>query len=632
MFNFDRHFVCKIGTVFIITIALMLSSCGKNGDNPNDVKKDITETVTEFIETKAKLSESVKTEKVRDNDSTSKEKTSENTLAETAEVTSVSDKAKINDTANTQDAIAIGYAQRGISSGLDTYKANCPGIVAAEFVVLDTEHSYDTGFECWLEVYDKKNKSWSKLKPLGEIEQENNGSGHFYNIDESGRNFAHVDLACYPLLPSGSYRIAKPFWEQGNPDREQYIAYYNFEMKDNLNTGSKIMGGISCSQSEYPANTKQIKLEYDGIFSQSNIFDIERKDGGVWKSVRKGGIRTNSIGGSYGLNFSDVIKTDNFDLSKAGEYRMRLSVGEMSEDLDFLPNYDTKYAYFKISDSADMGSISISCVSDDICEIDKNLQIKVKSFVNREVTLKKAVLSVEGKNFEGEGSLKIHPNRSAFNFYDPSTYDSNSIDETFINFKENLPVGNAELKLTFSSDSCKDKTVTAKFNIRKATTEEKNSGVFVTAENCKLSPDTITVSVTNKCRSKSDIQIFNGQTMIYTVVDGKEIYTYMYDKKIIGNQSNYTSTTVKYGETVKFEFVNCGKDLDGFIKLYWSFDDYDNSEEDKEIIEAFKQSIKENRHYEYSCLAKAGTYNVTIIYSIGDEYRNQTASGAFNVK
>lgn len=106
----------------------------------------------------------------------------------------------------------------------------------------------------------------------------------------------------------------------------------------------------------------------------------------------------------------------------------------------------------------------------------------------------------------------------------------------------------------------------------------------------------------------------------------------MYDKKIIGNQSNYTSTTVKYGETVKFEFVNCGKDLDGFIKLYWSFDDYDNSEEDKEIIEAFKQSIKENRHYEYSCLAKAGTYNVTIIYSIGDEYRNQTASGAFNVK
>lgn len=236
------------------------------------------------------------------------------------------------------------------------YKAFSPGVVEASFYAIDFKNNYDIGFECYLEKQEADGL-WYTVEPIGEVVQANKGnSGHFYNVFETGRKNVSFDLAAYPLLPAGKYRLAMPFWDEGGSDRDQYAAFYEFIMDEKTNTGDEIVGTASCEKGEYTADVREIKYSVDiegGDYSVSDITDIERLENGEWVSVRSCPVKTNSIGGSYALRFSgaeETINTSGFDISEKGEYRIRISVGEvdMKSQKLFLSNYDTKYAYFKI--------------------------------------------------------------------------------------------------------------------------------------------------------------------------------------------------------------------------------------------------------------------------------------------
>ncbi|MBD5138525.1 MAG: hypothetical protein HDT24_04355 [Ruminococcus sp.] len=236
------------------------------------------------------------------------------------------------------------------------YKAFCPGIVEASFYAVDFKNNYDIGFECYLEKQEADGL-WYTVEPLGKVVQANRGnSGHFDNVFETGRKNVSFDLAAYPLLPAGKYRLAMPFWDEGGSDRDQYAAFYEFTMDEKTKTGDEIVGTASCKKDEYTADVREIKYSVDiegGAYSVSDITDIERLENGEWVSVRSCPVKTNSIGGSYALRFSgaeETIDTSGFDISEAGEYRIRISVGEIDMDSRdmFVNNYDTKYAYFKI--------------------------------------------------------------------------------------------------------------------------------------------------------------------------------------------------------------------------------------------------------------------------------------------
>lgn len=236
------------------------------------------------------------------------------------------------------------------------YKAFSPGVVEASFYAIDFRNNYDIGFECYLEKQEADGL-WYTVEPIGEVVQANKGnSGHFYNAFETGRKNVSFDLAAYPLLPAGKYRLAMPFWDEGGSDRDQYAAFYEFIMDEKTNTGKEIVGTASCEKEEYTADVREIKYSVDiegGDYSVSDITDIERLENGEWVSVRSCPVKTNSIGGSYYLRFSgaeEVIDTSGFDISQKGEYRIRISVGEVNMERKnmFVNNYDTKYAYFKI--------------------------------------------------------------------------------------------------------------------------------------------------------------------------------------------------------------------------------------------------------------------------------------------
>lgn len=266
-------------------------------------------------------------------------------------------KIKLSDTPSIYSDDCYEIAEGMPSYGTTTeYKAFCPGIVGASFYAVDFRNSYDTGFECYLEKQEADGL-WYTVEPIGKVVQANGGaSGHFYNVFEEGRKNISFDLAAYPLLPAGKYRLAKPFWDEGGSDRDQYAAFYEFTMDEKTKTGDEIAGTASCEKESYTADVREIKYSVDiegGAYSVSDITDIERLENGEWTSVRNCSVKTNSIGGSYALRFSgmeETIDTSGFDISQAGEYRIRISVGEVDMDSQdmFVNNYDTKYAYFKI--------------------------------------------------------------------------------------------------------------------------------------------------------------------------------------------------------------------------------------------------------------------------------------------
>lgn len=248
-----------------------------------------------------------------------------------------------------------------IAEGMPSYKKNeyrafCPGIVEASFYAIDFRNNYDIGFECYLEKQEADGL-WYTVEPIGEVVQANKGnSGHFNNVFDTGRKNVSFDLAAYPLLPAGKYRLAMPFWDEGGSDHDQYAAFYEFIMDEKTKTGNKIVGTAYCEKEEYSADVREIKYYVfieGGDYSVSDITDIERLENGEWVSVRNCPVKTNSVGGSYDLRFSsdeETIDTSGFDISEKGEYRIRISVGEVDIESQktFLSNYDTKYAYFKI--------------------------------------------------------------------------------------------------------------------------------------------------------------------------------------------------------------------------------------------------------------------------------------------
>jgi len=108
---------------------------------------------------------------------------------------------------------------------------------------------------------------------------------------------------------------------------------------------------VEIEKESYSEDVREITytVTSDSVFSVSSVADIERCVDGVWKSVRKGGVETNSIGGSYSIGAHEPLSTADFDLSVSGEYRIRISVGEVTENLDlFTYNYNTLYGYFNI--------------------------------------------------------------------------------------------------------------------------------------------------------------------------------------------------------------------------------------------------------------------------------------------
>lgn len=264
----------------------------------------------------------------------------------------------VND--NDGSEIADSYS----ATGNNIYRANCPGIIFAQFYVTDFSKNYETGFECYIEKQEDDG-NWYRVEPLGgDIIQANNGAGHFYNALEEGREFITLDLAAYPLLPQGHYRAAKPFWEEGSADHEQYFVFYDFYMDEKAN--EPVPGTAKCGYDEYPSYLNELggneiayTVDINGdSFIESEIVDIERLEGDDWVSVRKYPVHTNSIGGSYVMKFPDMeetVDTSDFDISVPGEYRLRISIGkyglkDLTSDVDmFVDNYDTVYAYFKIT-------------------------------------------------------------------------------------------------------------------------------------------------------------------------------------------------------------------------------------------------------------------------------------------
>lgn len=239
----------------------------------------------------------------------------------------------------------------------NSYIAYYSDLMTVTFYILDWDNDYDTGFECYLEKREADGL-WYRVEPIGGgIIQANNGSGHFYNVLESGRKHVTFDLAAYPLLPPGNYRLVKPFWQEGSDDHNQYAAFFEFKMSVVEGYGSGITASAKCGQETYSSDVRKISFTVDvegGSFIISDITDIERLENGEWVSVRTKPVRTNSIGGSYALRFSgmeETVDTGAFDLSKPGDYRIRISVGEYditTDDSMFVDNYDTVYAYFEI--------------------------------------------------------------------------------------------------------------------------------------------------------------------------------------------------------------------------------------------------------------------------------------------
>ncbi|MBQ5318905.1 MAG: hypothetical protein J6K17_07415 [Oscillospiraceae bacterium] len=245
-----------------------------------------------------------------------------------------------------------GYYLAGSYSwlGSDVYKAYTPGVVCADFYAIDYDRKYETGFEAILE---KKGEDglWYEVLPIGEISQANSGTGELPHAIDEARKGVQLDLACYPLLTEGDYRIVKPFWEIGNPET-QYGAFYEFKVSEACFKGDPVIVTVETETESYTSDVREIvySINSDSMFSISSVADIERCDNGVWKSVRKGTVETNSIGGSYALGYAEPLSTDNFDLSVPGEYRIRISVGEVSENLElFTYNYNTAYGYFNIT-------------------------------------------------------------------------------------------------------------------------------------------------------------------------------------------------------------------------------------------------------------------------------------------
>lgn len=76
--------------------------------------------------------------------------------------------------------------------------------------------------------------------------------------------------------------------------------------------------------------------------------DIEYCADGIWRSVRTAPIKSNVLTYPYSIPFTDEfeINAAEFDLSKQGSYRIRVSVAE--DDNSYIGDTETIYGYFSV--------------------------------------------------------------------------------------------------------------------------------------------------------------------------------------------------------------------------------------------------------------------------------------------
>lgn len=232
--------------------------------------------------------------------------------------------------------------------------ADRPGMLAVSFYLTDTSQRYETDFDCYIEKKEPDGK-WYRVIPLGELIQENSGYHHFYTEEESGRIPACLDLSCYPLLPSGQYRLVKPYRTEGGSGNDR-AALYDFVMSGSLEPENKLLCTAECTEKEISSDAKYISYNVTSskvMFVMSENADIEREDNGVWTSVRKSAIHTNSLHAGFPLAFSGEYKlsTSDFVISRSGKYRIRLSYGNCDgAELEVSGNgYGTAYAEFIVT-------------------------------------------------------------------------------------------------------------------------------------------------------------------------------------------------------------------------------------------------------------------------------------------
>ncbi len=496
----------------------------------------------------------------------------------------------------TTTPIAEGYSYDG-----KYYLAGHPAAVSATFVVNDTKNKYVTGFECWIEKYE--NKKWTKVKPLGNVIQVNgmDNRSHFYNIEEDGRKHVQVDLACYPLLSAGNYRIAKPFWKENDKSGKQYVAYYDFEMV-NSKQDYTVDCSITLDRKEYPIGTEKMIYNIDyskGLFARSDIINIERKVVNKWISVRTSDVYTNSISGYYAFYFAETEEVDvtGFDLSKAGEYRMRFSINGMDGWDLTEKQYDTKYVNFKITDKADLGNVKLKMTNTDMCEIDHDISVDVTNNSSSDIKLEKAVLSYK----TSDGKTKSRD----CTVYSYSSVYSNRVTELNVTSAKDLPIGNVTLKLTFSADGCKNKTFSTTFKVRKATNAEKSSGVFVSDAVYDKNKNTVTVTVTNKLRSKETIVLDPRNQYILTAKDEKPTAALLQNK---------SSIKIKYEQSVKLTFKLYNNNPKQFVLDYYGLSLKDMDDEMLEYFDLLVDELKDDPDYKTYLNFPTGKYCVYIDY------------------
>lgn len=487
----------------------------------------------------------------------------------------------------TNEAPVVGKNYDG-SSGIKNYPANIPSVIESIFYAYSDKTCYTT-FEYALET--NKNGKWVTVEPIGELEQAN--STRFFDFD---KQHCFVDLACYPLLPAGKYRVTKPY-KVGN-DETVHTAYYRFDLKDMPEKEAKITGTLTCQESVYPVDCENIRAVFnynDSFFSTSEVYDIERKENGEWVSVREGKVRTNSIKSGRVLSFSDGIDVDSslFDLSREGEYRIRVTVGEM-DGFDFIDRHSTLYAYFSL-EVMKLEGVSAECADNELNNMDKTLSFNISNKAPADISVEGAV--VKDKN----GKVILE-------HYVYSCVYSGSEREINIPLENPLSVGDYTVQFYVEAKGYDDATVTASIKVGKTSEEERNSGVFITFDknSYPLRAEKVEITVENKLYSKNDIILLIAECNKDNVPVCLCVPPDYDEEKLV----------VKYGEKKTFTLVNYGVSYE-VLKSYYGIK-FNDTEIDilKEYIDKYiEETLAEIERTPESALGVPGEYTVMLMYS-----------------
>lgn len=230
--------------------------------------------------------------------------------------------------------------------------AETAGMLNVSFCLTDKSREYETDFDLYIERLEPDGK-WYRVIPLGELVQDNSGYRHFYTDDETGRIPACLDLSCYPLLPEGKYRLVKPYRAVGETE-EKYAALYDFSMSGTLAPENELLCTAEVINKEISPDTREISYNVNAskvMLVISENVDIEMETDGVWRSVRTSPLRVNASHAGFPLAFSGnyTLSTSDFDISRSGRYRLRISYGNCDNELNVQGNgYNTAYAEFTV--------------------------------------------------------------------------------------------------------------------------------------------------------------------------------------------------------------------------------------------------------------------------------------------